>query len=361
MIYLNYAAMCPTHPEIEKEVSATLTELKKFLYSEAGIQWYRAKIQHCRETVAQFLHVSDPFSIAFVPNASTANYLLLSSINWNTGDVIVSTTHENPSIRNELVRLKANGVETEFLSPTSSQQQFLASLESILNKQTIRAIILSHVSHVDGRVFPIDDIAILAKTYDTLCIVDGAQAVGHIPVNLERLGCDAYFFSGYKWCEGPLGTGALAINHRFFEMNPLCIAAGSQQNKHGVHRFEIGTHNIGLTAGLAKACERKEENGLDVSRLSEIREFVKNELVSMGDLSIQEWRDAQAPGILTFQFRNAHSHEHLTQKLQHSSNLAVKIFSDYPMHESPSIRLSWTTAINEQVMNTALETIKLCV
>ncbi len=97
MIYLNYAALCPTHPEAEREVEGTLAEFKQYLYSDAGIQWYLQKSQRCREKVAKLLNVEDPSRIAFVPNASTANFLVLSSLVWNPGDAIVTSTGMCPT------------------------------------------------------------------------------------------------------------------------------------------------------------------------------------------------------------------------------------------------------------------------
>ncbi|MFB3145573.1 MAG: hypothetical protein ACE1ZO_00480, partial [Nitrospirales bacterium] len=76
MIYLNYAALCPTLPEAEQEVERTLTEFKHYLYSDAGIKWYLNKVRDCRQKVGSFLHVSDPSTIAFVSNASTAHFLI---------------------------------------------------------------------------------------------------------------------------------------------------------------------------------------------------------------------------------------------------------------------------------------------
>ena len=140
MLYLNYAALCPTHPEAEQEVESTLTEFKEYLYSDAGIQWYRSKIQRCRDAVAQLLNVSDPSFVAFVPNASMANYLILSSVRWNPGDIILSSTHENPSIRNELLALKHRGVETRYLPPSSTPQQFLYPfIKPYTNKKSERS------------------------------------------------------------------------------------------------------------------------------------------------------------------------------------------------------------------------------
>ena len=102
MIYLNYAALSPTRPEAQREVEATLAEFKSLLYSEAGLRWYQKKISACRQDVADLLNVSGPAPIAFVPNASMASHLAFSFIDWNPGDIILTSTHENPSITREI-------------------------------------------------------------------------------------------------------------------------------------------------------------------------------------------------------------------------------------------------------------------
>jgi len=337
MAYLNYAGSCPILPEAEQEVERTLTEYKDYLYSEKGIQWYRTKVLQCRETVAALLHVSNPSSIAFVPNASTANYLLISSIDWKRGDIILSSTHENPSIRNELLTLKHRDVETQFLPTTASPQEFLTSIHHALHEPRVRAIILSHVSHVDGRIFPIAGISALAKERDTLLIVDGAQAVGHIAVNFDHLNCDAYFFSGYKWCRGPLGTGGLVYSKHYLEYAPSVLSTSTTSTQHPASRFEIGTHNIGLIAGLAKACENINQGGLNTQGLKTIREIAKQQLGEMQEIQVREWDGPHAPGILTFESQ----HHNAIMEVFQKDNIVVKPFTDYPEGETPAIRMSW--------------------
>ena len=354
MIYLNYAALCPIHPGVETEVTATLTEFKDYLYSDAGVQWYRTKIQQCRETVADLLHVSDPSSIAFVPNASTANYLLISSIDWKQGDIILSSTHENPSIRNELLALKQRDVDTRFLPPTSSPQEFLTSVHHALKKQRIRAIILSHVSHVDGRIFPIAGIAALAKEYNILFIVDGAQAVGHLAVNFENLDCDAYFFSGYKWCGGPLGTGGLVISKRLIEDASSVFSKSVPEGQPLATRFEIGTHNIGLIAGLAKACDMKKQEGLNTEHLKKIREDAKQQLGQMKVIQPREWDGPHAPGILTFEYQ----HHDTLMKIFRKDDIVVKQFTKYPEDETPAVRISWLNAADATNVTDVLDKVR---
>ena len=354
MAYLNYAALCPIRPEVEQEIESTLTEFKQYLYSEAGIQWYRKKVEKCRESVAGLLQVSDPSSIAFAPNSSTANYLLLSSITWNPGDVILSSTHENPSIRNELLSLKSRGVKTQFLSPASSPSQFLRSLEHTLQKQRIKAMVLSHVSHVDGRIFPIAEIGALAQDQKILFIIDGAQAVGHISVEFDNLNCDAYFFSGHKWCCGPLGTGGLVISDRVFTFSPSLSSNSLAKGQHPASRFEIGTHNIGLIAGLGKACHLKKEEGLNTDTLWNMRQDVKQQLSKRTDLQQREWDGPHAPGILTI----SHSQHHHLMTIFEKEKIVVKSFTDYPEDEIPLVRISWVQETNTDQVIEALALIR---
>ncbi|GJL52883.1 MAG: cysteine lyase [Nitrospirales bacterium] len=354
MIYLNYAASCPIHPDAKEEIETTLTEFYEYLYSATGIQWYRTKVQQCRETVARVLHVPDPSCIAFVPNASTANYVLLSSIDWKQGDIVVSSTHENPSIRNKLLALSHRGVELRFLPPTASPQQFLTSVHDALHEQPIKAIILSHVSHVDGRIFPIPEIAAMAKERHALLLVDGAQAVGHIDVHVDTLQCDAYFFSGYKWCSGPLGTGGLVISQRLLEHAPSIQEKPAPAEQPLASRFEIGSHNIGLIAGLAKACEHINQEGLNTEGLQNIREAVKQQLRQMKDTRVREWDGPQAPGILTFQ----HQHHTMLMKIFQKHNIVVKPLTEYPEGEIPAMRMSWLGSADTQNVTKTLDIIR---
>ena len=129
MTYLNYAALSPTRPEVQQEVEATLAEFKPLLYSKDGLQWYQEKVWACRKNLAHLLNISDPSWIAFVPNASTASHLALSFIDWKPGDIILTSTHENPSVTREIAWLAHRGVHVSSLTATSPQE-LIASLKS---------------------------------------------------------------------------------------------------------------------------------------------------------------------------------------------------------------------------------------
>jgi L-cysteine/cystine lyase len=337
MKYLNYAALCPTHPQVEEVVNQTLIEFKSFLYSEAGIAWYLQTVEACRKKVATLLNVEDHHSIAFVSNASTANYLTLSFLPWSAEDGIITSSHENPSILTELQILEKRGVPLHTVAPTSPQN-FLAHIQHLTEVHPIRAIVLSHVSHVDGRIFPLKDIAEIAKQHNILLIIDGAQAVGHIPVDLKALEYDIYFFTGHKWCQGPLGTGALVMNHRFLERTQQFAKECRETGKIPVTRWEIGTHNIGLIAGFAEACAIKIQEGLQNREQEVLRTQAKHHMRNQASVHVKEWDGPHAPGILSF---HHHDHSNIYNELHNKWNIIVKQFTTYPEGEIPAIRMSW--------------------
>lgn len=347
MIYLNYAALCPTLAEAEEEVERTLAELKRYLYSEAGLEWYFRKVSDCRQKVGAFLSVNDPSSIAFTTNASTAHYLLLSSLKWEPGDTILTTTHENPSITKQLRALEHEGVHVYAIRPTSIPS-FLHTLEERLDEPGVKAVVMSHVSHVDGRVFPIQEVASLARGQHCLVIIDGAQAVGHIPVDLHTLDFDAYFFPGHKWCEGPLGTGAMVVRESFFAHPRYRAIEGEIHDEATASRFEIGTHNIGLIAGLAQACEHRGQQGIDTEPQRAFRETAKELLGGCRNCRFMEWQGPHAPGILTFKGADNLDHGAFVKRLASEAGIVVKPFVGYPEEDAPAIRLSWSSTMDQR-------------
>ena len=213
MIYLNVAGFSPFKQDVQQEVTTTLEQFSRLLYSDEGIHYYRESLQHCRKDLAQWLQVEDAQRIAFVPNATTASWLVLSRIHWKSGDQVLTTTHENSTVLKEILALQTRGVHVHTLDPSSPAELEFA-IEQLLQSTHVRAIVISHVSHIDGRIFPVERLYQLTQNYQALLIVDGAQAVGHIPVSFHDWQPDAYFFPGHKWCAGPMGTGALILFSR---------------------------------------------------------------------------------------------------------------------------------------------------
>lgn len=334
MIYFNVAGLAPFNQAIQQEITSTLEDFGRLLYSDKGIHFYRETLQRCRQHLAQFLQVEDAQRIAFVPNATTASALVLSRIHWESGDSVLTTTHENSTVLKEISTLQSKGVQIETLEP-SSPAELESAIEQRLRTTQIRAILISHVSHIDGRIFPIERLSQLTQKYRTLLIIDGAQAAGHIPVSFQDWQPDAYFFPGHKWCAGPMGTGALILGAQFTEHDER------KNSKHpSWSHFELGTQNIGLLSGFAKACLIKQEDGMMIARLEHIRKEVRQELSKIPQLRMLEWDGPQSPGILSFTSPQKETNGQLASP---SQDIAWKTFPLPNTPDQTGNRLSWSS------------------
>jgi len=350
MIYLNVAGLSPFKPEVQQEVTTTLEQFSRLLYSDEGIHYYRETLQRCREGLAQWLQVEDAHRIAFVPNATTASWLILSRIPWKSGDQVLTTTHENSTVLKEIMAIQPRGVHVHTLDP-SSPGELEIEIEQLLKSRQVRAIVISHVSHIDGRIFPIERLYRLTQSYHALLIVDGAQAVGHIPVSFHDWQPDAYFFPGHKWCAGPMGTGALVLGRPFAERDENDDDEGGKTTQPLWADFELGTQNIGLIAGFAKACTFKQQDGLKTATLESLREVVRRALSETSGLKFLEWEGPHSPGIFSFTCLDKRTESHLQSKFH---DIAWKIFPLPKDLKGTGIRVSWSSAIPKRDVESVL-------
>ena len=338
MIYFNVAGLSPFNQQVQQEVTATLKHFSQLLYSDEGIHFYRETVQQCRQDLAQWLHLVEAQHLAFVPNATTASRFVLSRIHWKPDDHILTTNHENATVLKEILSLQTQSVHVDVLDP-SSPEDLENHVAQLLSSTQVRAIVISHVSHFDGRIFPIERIYQLTRKNDVFLVVDGAQAVGHIPVSFHDWQPDAYFFPGHKWCAGPMGTGALILGKLF----------AAPRERESTEQplwadFELGTQNIGLIAGLAKACTLKQQKGLQTDRLESYREKVRKTLAKNSQYKILEWNGPQSPGILSITSPKAQNQSQLQSK---SGDITWKTFQPPNNQEQPGIRLSWSSDTSE--------------
>jgi selenocysteine lyase/cysteine desulfurase len=358
MIYLNPAGLSPFRDEVQQAITRTLQTFRGLLFSESGIQHYRETLRQCRRTIADWLEASDDQCLAFMPNTTTACSLTLSRIPWQAGDRVVTTIHENSTILQEINELKSRGVEILSVNP-ETPTNLLPELEQIIQHQPIRAIVISHVSHLDGRIFPIELIQDLAQSHHILLIVDGAQAVGQIPVSFSHLRPDAYFFPGHKWCEGPMGTGVLITGKKDEHRGgPQRITENSPvYDQPDWTNMELGTHNIGLIAGLAKACDLKRQEGLKEPQLNAVRTQWKDRLRNLPGIRILEWDGPHAPGILSFICLN-HPTEQRMNAIASDHDLSWKTFTHPSFPNHLAIRISWSTVTLTSELHAALSFLK---
>ena len=278
--------------------------------------------------------------------------------------MVITSDQEHPSTLQALDSLKQRGIEL-IVIPASSEGRFLSQLDDGCKERRTRLISLSHVAHSDGRVFPLQQVCEIAKRRQVMLAIDGAQAVGHIPVDLGTLDVDFYFFSGHKWCAGPMGTGALLITRQYKERlarrkSGLSMAGSAHEC------FDLGTQNIGLIAGLARACEMTQQELPAISDGTGLRTVFRGCLSGMSDVEIAEW-DGPMHGDLSFQVTRQVSITRIAEYLKSntiSQSKPLRYLSHRKCSVSPGLYrrssghpvLSWTkTRRGHRISHTARE------
>jgi selenocysteine lyase/cysteine desulfurase len=235
-----------------------------------GVGFYarQAEIRERAREAAARLVKADPEDIALTQNTTHGMNLGVASIDWREGDEVVSTTTEHPGCLVPLHNLAERfGVKVKLVSPPVTVEK----VESAMTSRT-RLVALSHVDWTTGEVFPLEEICALARAHGAFTLVDGAQSVGNIPVDVPSTGADMYAFTGHKWVMGPEGVGALYVrpgldvhstNVGFLSLtDPFAFdAEGSYELRSDARRFEASTGSPALCAGFATAAEAIHERG----------------------------------------------------------------------------------------------------
>lgn len=211
----------------------------------------------------------DEDEIVLTRNASEALDIQAHSVKLKKGDEIIISSQEHPAgLRPWLVRQKNDGIKikTVFIpSPLKSVTDTVSRLSNAITPKT-KAISFCHVTR-GGHLYPVKEIVDMAKERNLLTLVDGAQAAGQFPINLNKVRCDAYSVSLHKWVLAPAGTGFLFINKEarekiispfIYEKNQISPGFDPPGTKDFPVRAAIGTaldyiNNIGLL-NIEKRC-----------------------------------------------------------------------------------------------------------
>jgi selenocysteine lyase/cysteine desulfurase len=205
--------------------------------------------------------------LAFTSTATEGINIVINGLNLKQGDEVITSTHEHPALHIPLLnQVKSRGIVLKTFQPdlVNGSGNIQRISEQITHKT--RLIFISHVTCTTGQILPIKEIADLAKSKGILLAVDGAQAVGQIPVDLKDSGVDCYAFSGHKWMLGPKRTGVLYVNSASLEaIQPVTVGAYSDDGYDiesrmltyhpTAQRFEYGTQNESLFHGLQEGVE----------------------------------------------------------------------------------------------------------
>jgi cysteine desulfurase / selenocysteine lyase len=295
-----------------------------------------AQYEAARHMVADFVNAETAREIVFVRNTTEAINLVAQTWgrrNVKTGDLIVVTTMDHHS---NLVpwQLLAEEKEAriEAVSLTDDGKLDLDHLHVLLAKGP-RLVAFPHVSNSLGTINPAAEIIRLAHNAGAVAVVDGAQSVPHMPVDVQALDADFLAFSGHKML-GPMGSGALYGKIGLLEALPPFMGGGGMIRKVSIERstwgdaparFEAGTPSVGDAIGLGAAVEYLQSIGMMAVREHE-RVLTANALQRLRDvpdLRLYGPEDAEdRAGVISFTLGDIHPHD--VAAILNEENVAVR-------------------------------------
>jgi cysteine desulfurase/selenocysteine lyase len=277
--------------------------------------------QQARATVASFIGATDPGQVIFVRNATEALNLVAQSFvapQLQPGDELLVTHMEHHSNFVPWQQLaKQKKCLLKIVPVTDAGELDMTALSQMLTTRT-KILAVTHVSNVLGTINPIKEIVALAHAKNVPVVVDGAQAVGHLAVDVGDLGCDFYAFSGHKMY-GPTGIGVLFGRSEHLEKMPPFLYGGDMINSvtleqtefaHVPQRFEAGTPNIVGAIGLAAACTYLKQFGLhEIARHEKnLADHIRAGLAQIGGVRVVG-SPKHSIGIVPFVVNGLHPHD----------------------------------------------------
>ena len=280
-----------------------------------------AAYENARSDIASFLGAGRPEEIVFVRGATEA--INLAAQAWgrprlSEGDEILITEMEHHSnIVPWQLLCEQSGASLKVSRIHDDGSLDIDAFRALLNDRTA-IVAVAHVSNAIGTINPVAELCEMARKVGATTLVDGAQATGHLAVNVQEIGCDFYATSGHKMY-GPTGIGCLYGRHALLdEMDPwqgggdMILSVSFEQSTWNKvpFRFEAGTPNIAGAIGLGEAVAFMQDTGLDSVSA------VEHDLLDYGTALLQSIDGVQLVGtaphkaaILAFTVDGVHPHD----------------------------------------------------
>jgi cysteine desulfurase / selenocysteine lyase len=298
-VYMDYAATSAIRPpEVADAVHRFLTDVG----ATPGRAGHRRSVEagrlvlRCRVALAELLGIGgDPGRIAFQMNATHAlNTALFGTL--GPGDAVVCTAYDHNSVRRPLAVLATRGVEVREVSGRADGGVDLAEVGALLEAgpRPARLLVVPHASNVTGVALPVRAMAELARAAGARVLVDAAQSVGHLPVQVDTIGADLLAVTGHKGLLGPQGVGALWVREGVTVEPLLHGGTGSRSESARMpdaypDHLEAGSQNAPGIAGLLAGVEWLLAEGVGRLHAREmaLRDELRARLAKVAGLSIR--------------------------------------------------------------------------
>ena len=277
-----------------------------------------------REKVARFINAAESAEVIWTRNTTEAINLV--SFTWGLanlkpGDAILATEVEHHSnlVPWQLLAAKT-GAELRLIPVDAFGTMQLEHLDTLL--RGVKLVAISHISNTLGSIAPLDVIIPRAHAVGAVVLVDGAQSVPHMPIDVRALDVDFFAASGHKMC-GPTGIGFLYGKRALLDAMPPFLTGGDMIRKVGYFettfnelpwKFEAGTSNIADAIALGVACDYLTGVGLDWIRRHEISltRYALERMAPLVERGLAIYGPPRAEdraGVISFNFADIHAHD----------------------------------------------------
>ena len=288
--------------------------------------------EHARQTVARFIHAKEHHEIVFTRGTTESLNLLATTLvesgKWKTENYPLSTIHFPLKVLITAMEHHSNLVPWQQMVQRQGGTLLVAPMDDngVLDLQAYEALLkqgpqivtMTHVSNTLGTVNPVKEMIRLAHQYGALTVVDGAQSIAHLPINVQDLDCDFFVFSGHKMY-APMGIGGLYGKTEWLEKMPPYQFGGEMVDTVSFEKttfnklpfkFEAGTPNVGAALGLETAIQFIEQ--LDRAAVAEHEDLlVKTAMEHLSQIEGMRFigQAAHRSGLVSFIIDGIHPYD----------------------------------------------------
>lgn len=322
LIYLDSAASAQKPQQVIAAIANLYTtdyaNIHRGIYelSERCTELY----ERTREKVRSFLNAKRADEIVFVRGTTEGINLVAHclSVDWQQGDeVILSTMEHHSNIVPWQMLAKKIGIELKIIPITDSGAMDVAAYKNLFSART-KLVAISHVSNALGTINPVNEMTAIAHDQKVPVLLDGAQAVPHLPVDLQAIDCDFYVFSAHK-VYGPTGIGVLYAKKKWLDLMPPYQGGGDMIETVSFsdvtfakppQKFEAGTPDISGVIGLYAAIEYVEAIGMQTIFAHEqaLLDYAEPALANISGLAIIGTARPKV-GVISFVMKDIHPHD----------------------------------------------------
>jgi len=331
--YFNYGGQGPMPQAAIAAVHQSFQQIQQMgPFSGAVHTWIAEETERTRSAIAQELAVP-PETMTLTEDVTVGCNIALWGMDWRIGDHLLLSDCEHPGIiavTQELQRRFGIEVTTCPLQATLNQGDPVAVIASYLQRNT-RLVVLSHVFWNTGQILPLAEIVAACHSYSNArpvrVLVDAAQSVGMLPLNLTDIQADFYAFTGHKWWCGAEGVGGLYVRpDAMASLHPTFIGwRGILTDRNGTptgwkpnaQRYEVATSAYPLYSGLREAIALHHQWGTPQERYQQIQtlsHYLWQQLSHLPGVTCLHTHPPQT-GLVSFQLAGK-SHNQLVQFLE---------------------------------------------